>query len=68
MTSSLRRALRGRLAILALSSLGLAGLLAQQTATAPRPHPFVFIMNCESPIHPEWGHHGCADPAWTTTS
>lgn len=57
-------ALRGRIAVVVLAALVLGGLLAQQTATRPGGRTHSFAMACMSERHPDWGQHGCADPAW----
>lgn len=61
------KALAGRFVLFFAATMVLAGLLIQQTATAPGPaRPLTIVMKCMSPAHPEWGAHGCSDPAWST--
>lgn len=66
MTTSAGRAIRGRIALVVLSALALAGIVTQQYATAPASAgPLHITMACMSEAHPAWGLHSCGDPAWS---
>jgi len=48
MTNNMRKAIRGRVAVVVLATLGLGGLVAQQQATKPATHTLAIHWHLET--------------------